>query len=334
MIKADVFVVGAGMAGLTLAHELSQAGMSVCVAEKARGSGGRLSSKRIELGGDAIGFDLGALSFTAKTKGFKRAVSNWQQLGVIEPWLAVEGETHFVGTPRSSSVTRHLANQLDVHFSTRVHSVIRKGEHWQILVEGQQGATEFAQARHVVYASPAEQTLNLLPNQHKLQSLIQPVRIHSQWAMMLALPTPLPISDLMLNVTKKIQSISYENSKPSRHYPSDLHVYCLQASAEFSKACIDDDPDWIKGELIRDLESHINATLNLTTCFIHRWLYAQGSVHGHIDAGCLASEDGISVCGDYLLGNMNVCGVEAAYLSGLALAHHLKNANSVLSRVG
>lgn len=40
MLKYDVVLVGAGIAGLAAAQVLTQAGLSVCVLEKSRGLGG------------------------------------------------------------------------------------------------------------------------------------------------------------------------------------------------------------------------------------------------------------------------------------------------------
>ena len=334
MINTDVFVIGAGLSGLTLANTLAQAGVDVCVAEKARGSGGRLSSKRIQFDDQTIGFDLGASAITAKTDAFKQMVAMWQQQGVIDHWLSIDETPYYVGTPRSSSVTRHLANQVDVHFSAKVQSVIPAGDQWQIMLETNQGPVLFAQANHVVYASPAEQTFNLLPTNHELKKVIEPAHINSQWAMMVALPEALDINDLVLNATDKIQSISYENSKPKRTNELGLHVYCVQASTEFSKGCINEQPESVKGDLLNDLAAYLGISLTPVTNYIHRWLYSHGSENGHVDAGYLTADDGISICGDYLLGDMSIKGAEAAALSGLALGDYLVKCSSILSEVG
>ncbi len=43
----DIAVIGAGIAGLVCAQQLSQAGYSVLVVEKSRGLGGRLATRRL-----------------------------------------------------------------------------------------------------------------------------------------------------------------------------------------------------------------------------------------------------------------------------------------------
>lgn len=54
-----VAVVGAGIAGITAARTLAQAGWQVTVFEKSRGAGGRMATRRTAFGG----FDHGAQFF-------------------------------------------------------------------------------------------------------------------------------------------------------------------------------------------------------------------------------------------------------------------------------
>ena len=67
--RADVLVVGAGMAGLTAASELQQTNLNVLIIDKGRGVGGRLASRRI---GPAT-FDHGAQFMTARDPRFAAA---------------------------------------------------------------------------------------------------------------------------------------------------------------------------------------------------------------------------------------------------------------------
>ena len=50
MSSSTTAIIGAGMAGITAARALIAAGQTVQVFEKSRGSGGRLASKRSEMG--------------------------------------------------------------------------------------------------------------------------------------------------------------------------------------------------------------------------------------------------------------------------------------------
>jgi predicted NAD/FAD-dependent oxidoreductase len=73
-MKTRIAIIGAGLAGLTLARELSIVA-DVVVFEKARGVSGRTSTRYAE----PFYFDHGAQFFTARTETFK---------GFIEPFIA------------------------------------------------------------------------------------------------------------------------------------------------------------------------------------------------------------------------------------------------------
>lgn len=81
-----VGVVGAGVAGLAVARALADAGHEVTVFDKGRGAGGRLSTRRAEVGT----FDHGAPSFTAEDARFRLYVESWCAQGVVAPWAPRE----------------------------------------------------------------------------------------------------------------------------------------------------------------------------------------------------------------------------------------------------
>ena len=323
MISTDVLVIGAGMAGLTLAQKLKHHGKHLVCVDKARGSGGRLSSKRVSNQDVNIGFDLGALSFTANTPEFKTTVNNWVKQECVTDWLHQNDESHYIGVPRNSSLTRLLADEVEVKFDVRISALVKDEQNWNVYREHDGKECLYAQAKQIVFASPAPQTYALLPEQHELKAALQDVTINPQWVVMFALSDALNIPNLWQNPNKNINSISYENSKLGRSQAHGLHVYCVQASHGWSESKLDYSKDKIIYELANELAQLCIEPLVIKYDYAHRWLYAQGSEKGHVNQGFLASNDGIFVCGDYLLAGMQVSGVEAAYLSGKALVEHI-----------
>ena len=77
-----VAVIGAGLAGLHAARRLHDAGAEVRVFDKARGSGGRMSTRRTDFGA----FDHGAQYFTARDPRFRAQVEKWVASGAAAPW--------------------------------------------------------------------------------------------------------------------------------------------------------------------------------------------------------------------------------------------------------
>jgi predicted NAD/FAD-dependent oxidoreductase len=89
--RVGVVVVGAGIAGIACARELTAAGVDVRVLERARVVGGRMASRRLH--GRPV--DLGAAYFTVSDPGFAEVVDGWEAAGLARPWtdtLAVLGD--------------------------------------------------------------------------------------------------------------------------------------------------------------------------------------------------------------------------------------------------
>ena len=59
-------IVGAGMAGLACAEELTRLGHAVLLFDKGRGPGGRMSTRRIQTSAGEAYFDHGAQYFTVR----------------------------------------------------------------------------------------------------------------------------------------------------------------------------------------------------------------------------------------------------------------------------
>ncbi|NLU78763.1 NAD(P)-binding protein [Micromonospora sp. HNM0581] len=86
-------VVGAGIAGVACARELSSAGIPVQVRERGRVVGGRMASRRF----DGRPADLGAAYLTVSDPEFAEVVRGWQAAGLAREWtdtfVAYDGES-------------------------------------------------------------------------------------------------------------------------------------------------------------------------------------------------------------------------------------------------
>ena len=80
----DILIIGAGLAGLSAASDLQQAGHNVMLVDKGRGLGGRLAGRRI---GEAS-FDHGAQFMTARGPRFQKTVAEWIEAGIAEEWYS------------------------------------------------------------------------------------------------------------------------------------------------------------------------------------------------------------------------------------------------------
>ncbi|MEO6502606.1 MAG: FAD-dependent oxidoreductase [Jatrophihabitantaceae bacterium] len=77
-----VIVIGAGIAGISCARALADAGVAVLVLERDRRPGGRMASP--ECAGRPV--DTGASYFTVSDDRFDEVVRDWQRRGLARPW--------------------------------------------------------------------------------------------------------------------------------------------------------------------------------------------------------------------------------------------------------
>jgi len=167
MSKAPIAIIGTGIAGLSAARTLHDAGQAVHLFDKSRGSGGRMASKR----SDAGSLDLGAQYFTARDRRFAETVRQWQAGGWVDQWTptlfqsrdgqlspSADEQLRWVGTPTMSAITRGLLGEMPVTFSCRITEVFRGEQYWTLADATGASHGPFS---HVVIALPAPQAAAL-----------------------------------------------------------------------------------------------------------------------------------------------------------------------------
>lgn len=321
---ASIAVIGAGLAGLSCATRLHQAGLAVTVFDKSRGPAGRMSTRR----GDDWQCDHGAQYFTARNPLFRTEVERWQAAGVADRWqprLAVLGgnaghdpdatRERFVGVPRMTAPARFLAAALDVKVQTTIVDLARDPAGWQ-LTSAEQGPLA-ARYDAVVLAVPAPQAAPLLQPAPALATLAVGATMRGSWALMLRYTAPLalPFDAAFVNAGP-LRWIARDNSKPGR---GAQETWLLHASAEWSEAHIEDSPEIVAAALLAAF-----ADLGAPppeSWVAHRWRYADSAPP--LALGCAWDAVlGLGVCGDWL----NAGKVEGAWLSGHALATRILGA--------
>lgn len=328
MLELDVLVIGAGMSGLITATELQKTGLNVAVVEKARGSGGRLSSKRVQSAStkDMISFDLGCASFDAKTELFRSHLETWSSEGIAKVWRFSETTgSQYVATPRSSSITRYLADQLEVHFATRVTEIVKGDGFWSVFIESAGQQMKFAQAKHIIFATPPQQAADLLPEGHPYISVLSQPILRPQWVLMLNVKERLELSDEYYEFSNSIISrLILESSKPERVESNDYQTWVLQADTKWTSDNLDTDKSKLEHELVAELASKTGTPIIVEDAYLHRWLYSIAQPNELTGRVFLDDGHGLWVCGDYLADTTTLSGVEAAFTSGYHLAKNFQ----------
>ncbi|MEV0157378.1 FAD-dependent oxidoreductase [Micromonospora sp. NPDC050686] len=115
-------VVGAGIAGVACAVELTRAGVPVELRERGRVPGGRMASRRF----DGRPADLGAAYFTVDDPDFAAVVDRWRAAGLAREWTdtfvaygpdgrrEVPGPVRWAAPCGLRSLVEHLARELPV----------------------------------------------------------------------------------------------------------------------------------------------------------------------------------------------------------------------------
>ncbi|MFT6028795.1 MAG: renalase [Oleiphilaceae bacterium] len=331
MLVLDVLVIGAGMSGLIAARELQKFDLKVACVEKARGSGGRLSSKRFqsELSKKILSFDLGCTSFDAQTELFRSNIEQWISKGVAKTWrYSNEAGSQYVGVPRNSSITRNLADELDVHFSTQITEIKKVGDFWQALIyKGDEGneIQIFAHAKHIVLATPPQQAADLLPENHPFKHILSQPILLPQWVLMLNIKGRLELTGDYSKIKDSIISrLILEQGKPERDENSGNQLWVIHADPDWSAENLETDKGKLINSLVSELASITGSPVIIEDTYLHRWLYSIAQVNELTGRKYLSDDQGIWLCGDYLADTSKLNGLEAAFTSGYQLAKNFQ----------
>ncbi|MDX2437576.1 MAG: FAD-dependent oxidoreductase [Acidobacteriota bacterium] len=323
-IPETVAVIGAGLSGLACARTLADHGVRVRVFDKARGAGGRMSTRRAE----KWQFDHGAQYFTVRDPVFARHVESWRRDGLVASWqgtiavldsgnMVIKGDDteRNVGVPGMNAICRHLAADLDTVYENRICALERTGDRWRLTTDP---GADLGLFDAVVISAPAPQAAALLqevaPN---LAARAAFVEMPPCWAVMAVFTGRLQLGFDGAFVHKSPLSwVARNGSKPGR---PDGEAWVLHASPEWSRENLELDRIEAAQRL---LEAFAVAAGGLEAAPLHldahRWRFALPP--DPLAEPCLFDADlRLAACGDWCGGPR----VEGAFLSGVAAAGRL-----------
>ena len=323
-----IAVIGAGIAGISCASELQQAGYEVVLFDKARSVGGRMTSKRTLHGY----MDFGAQYFTARDPLFQQQVARWQQQGVVSRWLAPiyqyqqhnliaspDEQQRFIGVPAMHSPLKWQAKRLQNYISCRIVALQPAANLWHLVSE--QGES-YGPFEHVVIAIPPVQAASLLPPANKIplpETLLQPC-----WAvtLVLARASGHPAGGIFIkDKDSNLSWVSRHNSKPGR---AQAESWLLHFSPAFSALHLEQDIVFWRETAEQALAKLLTQPIQVVDVVAHRWLYAQ--INDKAAAGVIegAIGQGLWLAGDWTRGGR----VENAWLSGYDIAIKIRENRS------
>ncbi|MCW5232809.1 NAD(P)/FAD-dependent oxidoreductase [Verminephrobacter eiseniae] len=340
-------IVGAGMAGITCARTLAQAGHEVTVFEKSAEAGGRTATIDTPFGS----FDAGAQYFTVRDPRFAQAVDMLP--GLCRRWSAnavqmldaagrvtasglPRREAHWVASPGMQSLLARWAEplrQADRLMTgarvTRIepeHDPSRAPAHprWKLRTEGPDGSRQSHAGFHAVLLAqpplPAQALLQNAGRSSFLSDALEPVTTAPCWTLMLAYPQAVrpglttlgPQWNAARSTHHRIAWLARESSKPGRQV---IERWTVQASPVWSAEHLEDDPARVQAKLIKAFAEVTGIRAEPAHADTRRWRHAQTTRplgRSHLWDADLR----LGVCGDWCLGHR----LEDAFVSGLELA--------------
>ncbi|MFC0336675.1 hypothetical protein SAMN05421848_0736 [Kushneria avicenniae] len=325
----NIAVIGAGMAGLTAARALQQAGKSVQVFDKGRRPGGRMSTRA-----NAYGlFDLGAQYFSVRDSEFARFIETFEQRGVVTRWPGVMAHIdsgrwqtrqpehpRYSGTPSMVTLTEAMAAPLEVHSQVRITSLSHESSQWVLRDQEERVWPGFD---HVIVAIPAPQARELLGSETALRWALP--EMSSCWSTWVRFNTPLSMpagvdtwDGVSFDDSPVLRWAARNQTRPGR---SEGERLTLLARDDWSDRYLERDPVEIADDMVSAFRAcYPEALPAVEAQGAHRWRYAQPRAPIEKGPGYRLDEEmNLSLCGDWCIDGR----VEAAWQSGHRLAQAL-----------
>jgi renalase len=336
MQERDVIIVGAGLAGISLARQLLGQGRSVTLLEKSRGVGGRCATRRVEDARVDHGLPLlhgrspAFLDVVAGAGGTLTLAPDWP-FHVKGPGTPCQPQGHDSRSRRwavvegVSALPKHLARGLDLVLEARVASLALDGGQLKLTCESGDGY----HARCVVLTCPVPQSLELLEPLAQSEGFEELRGLVALLRRMLMIPCLTVMTGydrpsaedwhLLLPGPKSIiHSLINDSSKRGAGARQTL---VIQGSPAFSRRELESEPARWGDALLEAAAAELGDWVGQPSWRQeHRWRYARlqrGDELSHPVLLEWAGGSRLGLCGEAF---NPAGGAEGAYLSGLELA--------------
>lgn len=310
------------MSGAWLSSRLSREGIDVTVFDKARGPGGRSSTRRVE----NTGVDHGAQFIEAVNPEFHEFIRGMVDREVVKEWKDYHLVTYdraeaketgeifpnkdqiYVASPGMNQIPKHLLFRANFHPKTKVTTVTRDRE---VLAEDESLGTFDL----VVCTAPPKQAGEIL-SKFPIAQYFSRIEMKPHFAAILLTDKSFDFGFDGMNLENSILNwIGINSNKPGRK--SEPRSIVLHTSFRFFEESKSMSREDILKAMLDELESVTGfRDESLRYSELHRWLY--GRTLKPLGQDYIWDEEhNIAVCGDWMIGDS----LESAWLSADRLAN-------------
>jgi hypothetical protein len=337
----EVVIVGAGVAGLSLARALAASGVEALVLDKSRGVGGRAATRRVE--GQPV--DHGLAFFHGSHPEFLAALDSVAATPIegwplrvrgegrpCQPQAFRKGERRLAFEEGIAAFPQSLARGIEVRGGARVISVTERGKGLEVALE----SGESIAASTLVLALPLEQTEKLVAPLASGSDALRPIA--SVLSMLMTEPcltllagyplgSPKLDWDLLYPTDESVSMLVAHDSAKRRE--KQWQVLVFQCRSCFSRRHLEDDPEvWIP-LVLSDAARLLGGWVERPAWHDpHRWRYSRADSANTLARPfwiTLGNGAGIGIVGEVFTPGG---GVEGAFLSGLKLAKRVLGDNA------
>lgn len=312
MARLRAGIVGAGIAGASCAGTLAAAGWEVDVFDKARGAGGRLSTRRLEQGWATMGSPF----ISAKRDPFRSQLRDWVRQGWLVPvrgdvlygranksWAKVLLQNHHTPLIEPSQLVRQLMGTARLHTASRVSTIRPR----TILLENGQTMGDYD---CVICSVPVPQAIPLLEALPRLHDRLGDVRYRPIWSFLMRWEGG-PAADVIKFDDNLIELAV-------RQPGGGEGLWAVHSSHEFAETYLEASAMEASTRAASALMGLLGLPWPVDVEASHLWRYAQPETS--IGGFWLGDrENRVALIGDGIAG----AGVERAWESGMRLAQSL-----------
>ena len=327
------------MAGSALTRALVDEGLAVHVFDKSRGPGGRMATRRtawsdVECSPRLTAFDHGAPCFSAKDAAFRVAVAQAVHAGWLTTWQprlhprsmpwsdAEQCSAHFVAAPDMPQWCRKLVDGAVPHWEQAVQALRRTPRGWLVECSDMLWPDVFDAV--LLALPPAQASPLLAPHQREWAQRASLAVMQPCWTLM-GISNAVPEFrrwDMARPEPGSLGLVLRNESRPGREARRDEVHWVVHAKAGWSRAHLDQEPEWIASAMQLALAEWLGVPLRWHHAVAHRWRYAMPQVGRQPTTPTCWWDDGmrLGACGDFLGGG----GVEGAWRSGQCLSQKMQ----------